>query len=283
MKSDAIHHRKVTLLAEMLGIPHAQALGTVTALFAWAAKDVPDGAVGIYTDAQIAEACLWHGRPGRLIEGLLDCFVPSKHEAGFLQRHPVFRLVIHDWREHVENYVHERLERQGLTFWDGVKPRNRKHLPASVLRTLTTTVTMTTPLTAPKTVVVRRRPCAGGPNRQNKQYTSAHRKSVVRESVVVNRGCAQRQELVCSVDGKKDNGKARAKVLELLKEFGGNISRGRAVFLLQAAGWRGEEALAVMREHKPERVFACVRYAVQKSKRNLAGMVRRALEQGWTL
>jgi hypothetical protein len=34
---------------------------------------------------------------------------------------------------------------------------------------------------------------------------------------------------------------------------------------------------------KPERVFACVRYAVKKSKRNLAGMVRRALEQGWTL
>lgn len=114
MKRGTPEHPKTIRLAKKLGIPIAQAVGTLELLWHWTAKFVPAGDVGRYLDEEIEAACIWEGEPGVLIPAL----VASR----FLDTDDVSRLVVHDWPAHAEASVHKQLARAGHLFADGTEP-----------------------------------------------------------------------------------------------------------------------------------------------------------------
>lgn len=122
-KRGVLTHRKTRDLARELDVDLAVALGYLEALWHATAEIRPRGDIGTLADADIA-AEMWVERvePTRLIEALKD--------AGWLDEHPEFRLVVHGWSEHADKHVRWRLRRANLTFWDGADPLPRRKVEA---------------------------------------------------------------------------------------------------------------------------------------------------------
>jgi hypothetical protein len=76
-------------------------------LFHFTAQYAPRGDIGRYSDKRIAAALDWHARPEKLIESLTT--------TGWVESHPVARLVVHDWSDHADRTTLQRLSRQGKT------------------------------------------------------------------------------------------------------------------------------------------------------------------------
>jgi len=77
-------------------------------LFHLTARETPEGNIGKRTDDDIAEELDWDGEPKELIEALVS--------AGWLDRDPTHRLLLHDWHEHAPTYVYSVLKRTSRTF-----------------------------------------------------------------------------------------------------------------------------------------------------------------------
>ena len=128
MKCGAIDNPKIISLAGYLRVPRYGAVGLMECLTQWAGSYAPDGAVGKHSDEAISRGCRWQGHPAKLISGMLRAKGASGK--GLLEEHPEFRLVIHGWSEHCETYIHKKLKRAGLRFWDGEVPLSRGVRPA---------------------------------------------------------------------------------------------------------------------------------------------------------
>lgn len=115
MKRGAIDHPKTKRLAKAIGAPAYAAMGLVEALVHWSCRYAPSGNVGKYADDEIEEAVGWDGSPGQM--------VPTMIEAGFLEAHAEYRVVIHDWYDHADDAVHMALARAGERFWCGRVPK----------------------------------------------------------------------------------------------------------------------------------------------------------------
>ena len=115
-----IEHPKTLLLAALLDIPHAQAVGHIEALVHWTAKYAIRGDVGKFPNAMIAKGALWEGDPDTFIDGLLNARGEGQH--GWLEEHDQFRLVVHDWHHHADNTTKKKMRRNGMTFWNGDPP-----------------------------------------------------------------------------------------------------------------------------------------------------------------
>jgi hypothetical protein len=116
MKQGALNHSKTFKLARLLGIEVWGARGILESLWNLTAEEAPNGGVGKLDDFAIAERIGWRKKkPEVLIAALL--------EAVFLERHERFRLVVHDWADHAQDAVHNKLARSGERFWDGKEPR----------------------------------------------------------------------------------------------------------------------------------------------------------------
>lgn len=98
MKLGAIDHPKTLDLADRLDVGLAQTLGHLTLLWAFTARKAPCGDVGKWPDGAIARACDWHGNSASFVTALI--------EAGFVERHSQHRLIVHDWKDHAEKWVH---------------------------------------------------------------------------------------------------------------------------------------------------------------------------------
>lgn len=108
MKRGTPNHPKVYALAEALGVRRVTAVGYLEMLFHFTATYSPAGDIGRFSDKRIATGVDWAGRPEKLVEALL--------QAGFLDRHPTYRLVIHDWHDHADESVKKRLARAKISF-----------------------------------------------------------------------------------------------------------------------------------------------------------------------
>lgn len=108
MKRGCPRHPKVAHLRELLKISLPTAIGILELLFHFVAEFCPQGDVGRYSDARIEAALAWTGQRGKLVQCLTD--------AGWLDRHSEWRLVLHDWHEHADSAVKKRLERSHLEF-----------------------------------------------------------------------------------------------------------------------------------------------------------------------
>lgn len=103
-----MRHPKTARLVIQLQCPRYAAVGLLETLWHFTAMYTPRGDIGRYSDAELEYELGWDGAPGRLV----DAFIT----AGFLDAHPTYRLVVHDWHEHADQAVQRLLARQGETF-----------------------------------------------------------------------------------------------------------------------------------------------------------------------
>jgi hypothetical protein len=108
MKREAVHHTKMGRLMRRLKAPRPLCMGYLELLWHLTANEAPAGDIGRKGDEDIAVALEYEGEPEALIEALVG--------AGWLDRHPVYRLVVHDWHDHCPDWVTKRLERSKIPF-----------------------------------------------------------------------------------------------------------------------------------------------------------------------
>jgi len=96
---------------KLLNIGKAQAIGHLELLWHMTAKYAIQGDIGKWTNEQIADACAW--------DGDADLFIKSLVQSGWLNEHPEYRLVVHDWAEHADQSVRKTLRSRNLPFITG--------------------------------------------------------------------------------------------------------------------------------------------------------------------
>lgn len=115
MKRGAGQHPKFDLLMRLLSIPRHSAVGIMVLLWDFAATFAKNGAIGGYDDGQLAAICDWKGKPKVLISALT--------KAKWIDEHKKHRLIIHDWPDHCEDFIHMHLARSGERFANGNVPK----------------------------------------------------------------------------------------------------------------------------------------------------------------
>lgn len=108
MKRGTPNHIKTKRLMRRCRIDLIQACGALELLWHTTARLTPRGDIGKYPDTEIEEEIGWTGEPGVLIDGLL--------ESGWIDKHPVYRLIVHDWHDHADDSVKKLLKRHGWEF-----------------------------------------------------------------------------------------------------------------------------------------------------------------------
>ena len=108
MKKGTIDMMKFTLLKNRLQQPRYVVVGILESLWQLTLSSATDGAIGKFTDEEIAAWIEWDGDPSELIGHL----VWTK----FIDRCQVNRLVVHDWSEHAPEYLKNSFKRWGKEF-----------------------------------------------------------------------------------------------------------------------------------------------------------------------
>ena len=114
MKRDCLTHPKTRELAATLDIPLPHAVGLLSFLWDFTGTYCPAGNIGGYSDRLIEDSCHWTGAQNALVGALLA------HR--WIDEHETYRLVVHDWSEHCEDWIHRKLVRTCSLFWDGREP-----------------------------------------------------------------------------------------------------------------------------------------------------------------
>lgn len=108
MKRSGPEHPKMKALARTLGVPHYSAVGLLELLWHFTAKFAPQGDVGRFDNASIAEAMTYTGDPDALCNALVA--------TGWLDACTTNRLLVHGWEEHADQGVRNTLKGRGLSF-----------------------------------------------------------------------------------------------------------------------------------------------------------------------
>ncbi|WP_158750256.1 hypothetical protein [Acidobacterium sp. S8] len=116
MKREAPTNTKLKRLCWMLDLPLYVVVGILELLWHMTARERPRGDIGNnHSDEDIALGIDYRNDPTKLIEALVECRL--------LDRHPKYRLVVHDWNEHAEDSIDIKLARAVLTYASGHWPR----------------------------------------------------------------------------------------------------------------------------------------------------------------
>src|SRR5574343_1463671 len=118
-------HAKTAALAAHLNVPIYAAVGLLEMLWHFTAQSARQGDVGKWPDGAIAAACRWDRDPAEFVEGLVA--------AGFLDRSPEYRLVVHDWHDHADKSVRQALARFGQGFVTGGSRNVSRHEPTTYI------------------------------------------------------------------------------------------------------------------------------------------------------
>ena len=111
MKQAAPGSKKMRRLMRALDCELPTAVGYLELLWLLAQREAKQGDVGRWTDEEIEEDMHWQGEPGALVAVLVD--------TGWLDRCAERRLLIHDWEDHAQPWLKQRLKTLGL---DILKP-----------------------------------------------------------------------------------------------------------------------------------------------------------------
>lgn len=103
---DLARHPKTIRLARLLGVSLPQVIGHLHLLWWWALDFAQDGDLTGWEPADIATVAQYDGDPDTFVDALLTC--GRDGQAGFLERLPDGRLVIHDWHEYAGKYAQQR-------------------------------------------------------------------------------------------------------------------------------------------------------------------------------
>jgi len=128
MKHQAWQHPKLTRLSGHLEIPRYAAAGLVEGLVSFACHFAEDGGVGKYENSELAKWLGWQGAPDDLVDSLV--------KSGWLDSvEGDQRLVIHDWSDHMPDFIRKRLARASQKK-DAKSQSDRRRQPSSaVVRT----------------------------------------------------------------------------------------------------------------------------------------------------
>jgi hypothetical protein len=108
MLRDAFDHPKIRKLARRIGYPIWAARGLAESLWHVTAKLAPHGDLGRLDNEDIADQIGWDEDPDQLIDALVA--------VRLLDQHPDHRLIVHDWHEHCDSGVRQKLKRRGEDF-----------------------------------------------------------------------------------------------------------------------------------------------------------------------
>ena len=109
---------KFKKLKSRLDLPKYQVVGVLTALWATTLREARRGDIGRLSDEDIAADMEWEGNAGKLVNCLVD--------TGWLDRHKVHRLVVHDWPDHAPTWLCGVLARgEGFAENDAVENRSK--------------------------------------------------------------------------------------------------------------------------------------------------------------
>lgn len=108
-------------LADRLGIPVHAAVGIMEMLWHHAGDYAPRGDIGKLSDRMIAQAVDWKGDVGTLVEALVA--------ERWIDRDEEYRLVVHDWEDHCEEFVRKRIFRSGEAF---IRPKSARPVQSQV-------------------------------------------------------------------------------------------------------------------------------------------------------
>lgn len=120
MKRGGPDHPKTKALATVLGITRYQAVGLLESLWHFTAQYAKRGDIGKWSDVEIATALEWDRSTQELMDALLA--------VRFLDRCPVQRLLVHDWKEHSDQTVQrsEEVQKLGFASIQQPQPKRRK-------------------------------------------------------------------------------------------------------------------------------------------------------------
>lgn len=108
MKLMAIGSLKFAKLKRRLQLPHWQAVGLLESLWLFVQQNCPDGAIGRFSNEDIAAGIEWSGDA--------DILIASLTEIGWLDSCRTNRLIVHDWHEHCPNYVKGNMKKNKKPF-----------------------------------------------------------------------------------------------------------------------------------------------------------------------
>lgn len=117
-KRGTYNHPKTRRLARLLHIPRSYAYGLVTAMWDYAEEHCKYGDIGKCADFEIEEEVDWNGDEG--------AFVAACITAQWLDEDATHRLLIHDWPDHCEDTVHNRIARERGFFANGEAPKTSR-------------------------------------------------------------------------------------------------------------------------------------------------------------
>lgn len=108
VKKDTPSKLKFKLLKRKLDRPFYQVVGLLESLWRLTEMNTPDGNIGKLTNEEIAADLEWDGDANALILMLI--------ESRWIDRSEKHRLVIHDWSDHVPNWLKAIYSREGKSF-----------------------------------------------------------------------------------------------------------------------------------------------------------------------
>lgn len=109
-KRGALDHPKTLKLAAILGVEQAHALGLLEALWHFTIQYAPQGDIGKFTNAVIANGCRTQIAPDVLIDAFLCANCVEEHADRDI------RLLVHDWHIHADRTLRQNLKYNNLEF-----------------------------------------------------------------------------------------------------------------------------------------------------------------------
>jgi hypothetical protein len=118
VKRDTVVKVKFKRLQRQLKLPLWQAMGLLEALWHCTITNSPDGDIGRLSNDDIAAAIEWDEDADNLVNALV--------QTGWLDADDEFRLIVHDWSQHVPTYLKGAYEKHRKLFADQVAKQRAK-------------------------------------------------------------------------------------------------------------------------------------------------------------
>jgi hypothetical protein len=118
MKQGVENTMKFKKLKRRLRLPYWQVVGLLESVWKLGLTSAQAGDIGRHSNEDIAAAIEYEGDADELVDALVDC--------EWLDTDPEFRLIIHDWSEHVPTYLKGNFSGRKKAFADVIAKQRAK-------------------------------------------------------------------------------------------------------------------------------------------------------------
>lgn len=119
MKEGTENSVKFKKLKRRLSLPEWQVIGLLEAIWKLTRNSAPEGDIGRFDNEDIAASIEYEDDPDELIRHLVEC--------GWLDEDEEYRLIVHDWSEHVPTYLKGNFAKRQKLFADQDAKQRTKH------------------------------------------------------------------------------------------------------------------------------------------------------------